>query len=132
GEVALFAVLAAEGRLSLLLREFAVGGDVDLPAGETRGEAGGHAFPADRERERVVGHDDGRLAALVVEIHLADARRRERLRDEPCRLVVPGYDVYLLAAQLGDAHAHAGAARTDARTHRVDALCMRLDCDLRA
>src|SRR6185437_2401016 len=86
---------------------------------------------ADRERELVVRHDDGRLAALVVEVHLPDARRRERLGDEARRLVVPRDDVDLLAAQLGHDHAHARAARPDARADRVDALGVRLDRDLR-
>ena len=53
---------AAEGRLGLGLGELGVALDVDLPAGETRGEAGVHALLADRERELVVGSDDGRLA----------------------------------------------------------------------
>src|SRR5207248_10603903 len=43
---------------------------------------------------------------------------------------VPRDDVDLLAAQLGHDHAHARAARADARTDRVDALCVRLDGDL--
>ena len=50
------------------------------------GEAGVHALLADRERELVVGDDHGRLLAVVVEVDLADAGRRERLGDEPRRL----------------------------------------------
>jgi hypothetical protein len=76
-EVALFPVLAAEGSFGLLLGELRVGGDVDLPTGQTCGEAGVHALLADRERELVVRDDDRCLAALVVEVDLADARRRE-------------------------------------------------------
>ena len=60
GEVLLVAA-AAERDVGLRLRELGVGLDVDLPAGETRGEAGVHAFLADRERELVVGDDDRRL-----------------------------------------------------------------------
>ena len=78
------------------------------------------------------GHDDGRLLGLVVEVDLAHARRRERLRDEAGGLGVPRDDVDLLAAELGDDHAHARAARPDARADRVDALGVRLDGDLRA
>src|SRR5207302_1264207 len=61
---------AAEGRLGLGLRELGVALDVDLPAGEARGQAGVHALLADRERELVVGNDDRRLAPLVVEVDL--------------------------------------------------------------
>jgi hypothetical protein len=74
----------------------------------------------------------GRLAAVVVDEHLAHARGRQRLGDEPGGLVVVGDDVDLLAAQLGDDHAHARAARADARADRVDALLVRDDRDLRA
>src|SRR5581483_2705235 len=45
---------------------------------------------------------------------------------------VPRDDVDLLAAQLGHDHAHARAARADARADRVDTLRVRLDGDLRA
>src|SRR5437764_929701 len=107
GEV-LGALLAApEGRLGLRLGELSVALDVDLPAGEARGETGVHALLADRERELVVGGDDGGLAALVVEVDLAHARRRERLRDEPRGLRVPRDDVDLLATELRHDHAHA-------------------------
>src|SRR5262249_38979856 len=131
GEVlrALFA--AAEGSLGLGLRELGVALNVDLPARETRGEASVHALLADRECELVVGDDDGRLARVVVEIHLADPRGRERLRDEPRRLGVPRDDVDLLAAELGHDHAHARTARADAGADGIDTLGVRLDRDLR-
>src|SRR6185369_11777231 len=87
---------------------------------------------ADRERELVVGDDDRRLLAVVVQVHLAYAGRRERLRDETGRLVVPRDDVDLLAAQLGNDNAHARPTRADARADRVDALRVRLHRDLRA
>src|SRR5262249_18717402 len=102
------------------------------PAGQTCGEPGVHALLADRERELIVGDDDRRLARLVVEVDLADARRGQSLSHEPRRLGVPRDDVDLLAAELGHNHPHAGAARADARADRVDALGMRLDSDLRA
>src|SRR5439155_21115760 len=44
---------------------------------------------------------------------------------------VPRDDVDLLAAQLGDDHAHPRATRAHTRAHRVDALGVRLDRDLR-
>src|SRR5204863_4135575 len=127
----LLLALARVGGLGLLGRELGVGLDVDLPAGQTRGEAGVHALLADRQRELVVRHDDGRVAGVVVEVDLADARGRQRLRDEPRRLRVPRDDVDLLAAELGNDHAHSRAARAHAGADRVDALGVRLDRDLR-
>src|SRR5207253_9731478 len=130
GEILLVAA-AAERDVGLGLCELGVALDVDLPAGEARGEAGVHALLADRERELVVGDDDSRLLRVVIEVDLADARRRERLRDEAGGLRVPRDDVDLLAAELGHDHARARAARPDARADGVDALRVRLDRDLR-
>src|SRR3712207_2198573 len=73
-----------------------------------------------------------RSAGVVVDEHLAHARGRQRLGDEPGGLVVVGDDVDLLAAQLGDDHAHARAAGADAGADRVDAVGVRDDRDLRA
>ena len=98
----------------------------------SRREPGVLALAADRERELVVRHDHRRLLVLVVDEHLADARRRERLGDEAGGLVVPRDDVDLLAAQLGHDHAHAAAARADAGADGIDALGARLDRDLGA
>src|SRR5262245_28171996 len=131
GELLVFPA-AAEGSLGLGLGELTVGLDVDLPAGQTSGQAGVHALLADCKRELVVRRDDRRLLAVVVEIDLAHARRRQCLRDEARRLRVPRDDVDLLAAELGDDHADARAARADTGANRVDALGVRLDGDLRA
>ena len=125
----LLLLVAAVG---LLLGELGLGADVDAPAGQPRGEPRVLALAADRQRELVVGHDHRRLLVLVVDEHLAHARGAERLGDEPGGLVVVGDDVDLLAAQLGDDHAHAGAARADAGADRVDAVGVRDDRDLRA
>ena len=125
-------VLARVCGLGLLLGELRVGLDVDLPARQAGGEAGVQAFLADRERELVVGDDDRRLLRVVVDVDLAHTRGRQRLRDEARRLRVPRDDVDLLAAQLGDDHAHAGASGAHAGADRVDALDVRLDGDLRA
>src|SRR3712207_1070846 len=73
-----------------------------------------------------------RSAGVVVDEHLAHARGAERLGDEPGGLVVVGDDIDLLAAQLGDDHAHARTARADARADRVDALGVRDHGDLGA
>src|SRR5581483_11284139 len=130
--LALAAFAPAERGVGLGLRELGVALNVDLPAGEARSEPRVHALLADRKRELIIRDDHRRLFALVVEVDLADAGRRERLCDEARGLGVPRDDVDLLAAQLGHAHAHARAARADARADRVDALCVRLDGDLRA
>ena len=63
--------------LLLLGGELGLGLDVDPPAGQARGEAGVLALAADRQRELVVGHDDRRLLAVVVDEHLAHARRAD-------------------------------------------------------
>src|SRR5207248_5265388 len=89
GDVAFLALLAGEGGLRLLLGELGIADDVDLPAGEPVRKPRVHAFLADRERELVVRDDDGRLAALIVEVDLAHARRRQRLRDKTRRLGIP-------------------------------------------
>src|SRR4051812_19245257 len=109
-----------------------LGLDVDAPAGQARGKARVLALAADGQAQLVVGHDDGRLAAVVVDEDLAHARGAQRLGDEPGGLVVVGDDVDLLAAQLGDDHAHARATRADAGADRVDAVGVRDDGDLRA
>src|SRR5712691_9628085 len=114
------------------LSELGVRLDVHLPAGEARGQACVQSFLADRERKLIIWNDDGRLFGLVVDEDLAHPCGRQRLRDEPRRLGVPRDDVDLLAAELGDDHAHARAAGADARADRVDALGVRLDGDLRA
>ena len=117
--------------LGLGLGELRLGVDVHPPAGEAGGQTSVHALLADRERELIVGDDDGRLLGLVVDQHLPHARRRQRLRDEAGRLGIPRDDVDFLAAELGDHHPDAGAARADARADRVDALGVRLHGDLR-
>src|SRR6185312_13901522 len=106
--------------------------DVDPPPGQAMGQAGVQALLADRERELAVGHHHGRLAVVVVDVHLAHLGRRERLGDEPGRLVVPRDDVDLLAAQLRHDHAHTRPAGADAGADRIDALHARLDRDLGA
>src|SRR5205085_5001508 len=83
-------------------------------------------------RELVVGDDDCRVARLVVDVDLAHARGRERLRDEARGLRVPRDDVDLLAAELGDDHPDARAPWANARADRVDTVGVRLDRDLRA
>ena len=125
-------ILALVLDLLVVLGELGLRLDVDPPAGEAGGEAGVLAVTADRQRELVVGDDHGRLALVVVDDHLADPRRRERLGDEAGGLVVVGNDVDLLAAELGYDHPHPGAAGADAGADRVDAVGVGDHRDLRA
>src|SRR3954452_17535768 len=120
--------LAAPARLLLVLLlrarrrgELGLGLDVDAPAREAGGEAGVLALAPDRQRELVVGDDDRRLLGLVVHEDLADTGGRQRLGDEARRIRVPRDDVDLLAAELGDDHADARAARADAGADGIDA-----------
>src|SRR4051812_10222840 len=118
--------------VGLLLGELGLRPDVDAPTGQPRGEPGVLALAADRQRELVVRHDHRRLLVLVVDEHLADAGRAERLGHEAGGLVVVGDDVDLLAAQLGHDHANARAAWAHARADWIDAVGVRDDRDLRA
>ena len=61
---------------------FLLGQDVDVPAGELRGEPHVLAAPADRERELLVGHHDLDALAVLVEHHLGDFGRLQRVDDE--------------------------------------------------
>src|SRR5206468_133292 len=56
---------------------------------------------------------------LVVERDLARDRRLERLDDHFARVGIILDDVDLLAAELADDRLHPGAARADARPHRI-------------
>src|SRR5215213_8636768 len=125
-------LLLLVARVLLLLGELGLRADVDAPAGQAGGEPRVLALAADRQRQLVVRHDHGRLAVLVVDEHLAHARGAQRLGDEPGRLVVVRDDVDLLAAELGDDHPHARAARPDAGADWIDAVRVRDDRDLRA
>mgnify|MGYP003693925623 CR=1 FL=1 len=61
---------------------FLLGEDVDVPAGELRGEPHVLAAPADRERELLVGHHHLDALAVLVEHHLGDLGGRQRVDDE--------------------------------------------------
>ena len=68
-------LLAALGFLGL-------GQDVDVPAGELRGEAHVLAAAADGQRQLVVGHHDFDALGILVEHDLGDFRRLQRVDDE--------------------------------------------------
>ena len=68
--------LAAGAELFLAALAFlGLGQDVDVPAGELRGEAHVLAAPADRQRQLVVGHHHLDAALLLVHHHLGDFGR---------------------------------------------------------
>src|SRR4051794_6100916 len=132
GELVLLALSAGIRDVGVLGVVLGLGHDVDAPAGQPVGEAGVLALLADGQRQLAVRHDHGGLLGGVVDVDLPHLGGSQRLGDEPGRLVVPGDDVDLLAAQLRHAHAHARTARADAGADRVDTLHARLDRDLGA
>ena len=99
---------------------FLLGQDVDLPAGELRGEAHVLAAAADGQRQLALGHHHFDAVAVFVEHHLGDFGRRQRVDDEGRRVRVPLDDVDLLALQLADHRLHARAAHADAGADRID------------
>ena len=111
--------------------ELGLGFDVDLPAGQPRGESGVLTITTDRQRELVVRHDDRGLLGLVVDEHLTHSRRRERFGDESRRLIVERDDVDLLSTQLRDDHPDSRSPGADTGPHRIDSVAVRDDRDLR-
>ena len=63
-------------------RFLGLGQDVDVPAGELRGEAHVLAAAADGERQLVVGHHHLDALGILVEHHLGDFGRLQRVDDE--------------------------------------------------
>ena len=102
------------------LRLFLLGEDVDVPAGELRGEPHVLAAPADGERKLLVRHHDLDALAVLVEHHLGDFGRRQRVDHEGRDVRRPRNDVDLLALQLVDHRLHARAAHADAGADRID------------
>src|SRR6185437_879855 len=132
GELVLLALGAGVRHVGVLGVVLGLGHDVDTPAGQPVGEAGVLALLADGQRKLAVRHHHGGLLGGIVDVDLAHLGRGQRLGHEPGRLVVPGDDVDLLAAQLRYDHPHARTARADAGADRIDALHARLDRDLGA
>ena len=118
-------LLAALGLLLL-------GQDVDVPAGELRGEAHVLAAAADGQRKLALRHDDLDAVGVLVEHDLRHFGGRQRVDDEARRVRVPLDDVDLLALQLVDHGLHARAAHADAGADGIDGGILGDDRDLGA
>src|SRR4029077_8272861 len=101
---------------------FLLGKDVDVPAGQLRGEAYVLPAAADRQRELVVGVRDDDLDpfAIFVDHDLGDFGGRQRVDDEGRDIRRPRNDVDLLALQFIDHGLHARTAHADAGADRID------------
>src|SRR5262245_15670691 len=90
--------LRALGELLLPpLRLLLLGQDVDVPAGELRGQPHVLAAAAYGERQLAFGHHHLDAVGILVEHHLGDLGRRQRVDDERGRVRIPLDDVHLLA-----------------------------------
>ena len=77
-----------------------LGLDVDVPAGQARGEAGVLALLADGEGQLVVGHDDAGVGLLLVDEDAGDLSGRKGVGDVDGRIGIPQDDVDALATEL--------------------------------
>ena len=116
----------------LLLLRLLDAHQVEVPAGELRGEAHVLAVAPDRDREVLLVDDDVHAVLLLVDDDRADLGRRERIDDELRRIGRPQDDVDALAGELVGHRRHARAAHADAGADRIEARVVRLDGDLRA
>src|SRR5699024_9783378 len=124
---------AAPGSGFVFAVEAAFGLDVDLPAGQLRGEAGVLALVADCERKLAVRHGDlAGVRAVRRGLDGEDRGRRERGGHDLLRLVAVIDDVHLLAAELVDDVRDARAAGADAGADRVDVRVVADNRDLRS
>ena len=101
---------------------FLLGENIDIPAGQLRGEAHVLPAPADRQRQLVVGvgHHHFDPLAVLVDHDLGDFGRRQRVDDKGRDVGRPGNDVDLFALQFIDHGLHARAAHADAGADRID------------
>ena len=106
--------------------------DVNVPAGQARGEAGILALLANGERELIVGDDDGGVVFILVDNDAVHASRAQGLSDVLRGIFVPLNDVDALVAKLFDNHAHARALGANARANRVEVGLAACDGDFGA
>ncbi len=111
--------------LAAAVRFLGLGQDIDVPAGELRGEPHVLPPPPDGEAELVVGHHDLDALGLLVEHHLGHLGGGERVDHEGRRVGRPLDDVDLLALELGDDGLDPAAAHADAGADGVDARIVR-------
>ena len=102
------------------LRLLLLGQDVDVPAGELRGEADVLAAPADGERELLVGHHDVDALLVLVEHHLGDFGRRSALTTKVAMSGDHGMMSIFSPCSSFDHRLHARAAHADAGADRID------------
>ena len=118
-------------RLLLHLLELGLADDVELPAGELRGEAHVLALAADGERELLVRDDELHAAVGLVDDDLVAPRPAGwRRMTKRAGSRSNGHDVDLLAAQLLHDGLHARALHADARADRIDVRVAAGDGDL--
>ena len=112
------------------LLELRFGDDVELPAGELRGQADVLPLAADRERELIVFDHDLHRAIALVDADRRDFRGRQRRPHENHGVVRPRDDVDLLALELLNHVLHANALHADASADRIHVAILRDDRDL--
>src|SRR5690606_3057995 len=104
----------------------------NLPAAQPRRQPGVLPLLADSQRQLVIRYHGAGGLLLVVQEHLHDLGRAQRVGHEAGRVRRPLDDVDLLAPQLLHHGLHARPARTDARAHRVYVGVVRVHRDLGA
>ncbi len=109
-----------------------LGEDIDVPAGQNGSQAHVLATPTDGQRKLFVRHHDLDAPLILVENHLGDLRRGQRVDDEGRRIGRPRDDIDLLALQFADDRLNAATAHADTSAHGVDRGIVREDRDLGA
>ena len=108
-----------------------LGQNVDVPAGQLRGQAHILAAPADGKALLLVGDDDFDSAGVFVQDHLGHLGRRQGVHDKGRVVARPGDDIDLFALQFLDHGLDPAAAHADAGADRVDRTVVRNDGNLR-
>ena len=103
------------------LRVLILGEDVNVPAGELRGEANILAAASDRQAQLVLRHDHFDATGILVQDHFGDFGRRLGVDHESRGVGRPRNDVDLLPLKLADHSLDPTAPHADAGTDRIDA-----------